>query len=316
MDRRRRWLFLWHDVRNFLRRVVEGAAEANIPFLASGLAFDALLAAIPLALVALSLAGYALQARAAAERMDVAVYLHQLLPSYAPGSGPSPFEPVVQLAMDVVRSRGRLSLVGLPLLVWFATRLFGSLRTALCEVFDTRETGSFLRRKARDAVLVLAAGLLFLINTVLSEGLVAVEPRLGLGFAAFFGAQLLAFVFLLALFLMVFKYVPANRVRWDTALVAAVVCAVGFEIARAALGLYFHAFVRADRLVSDATVGALILLVAWVYYLTFVFLIGAQIAQVYELRRRQAAQRAVLVDRGAPALPSPPRSEIASWRRP
>ena len=28
--------------------------------------------------------------------------------------------------------------------------------------------------------------------------------------------------------------------------------------------------------------------------MTFVFLVGAEIAQVYELRRRQAAQRAVL----------------------
>jgi hypothetical protein len=30
--------------------------------------------------------------------------------------------------------------------------------------------------------------------------------------------------------------------------------------------------------------------------MTFVFLLGGQIAQVYELRRRQAAQRTVLFD--------------------
>jgi len=46
--------------------------------------------------------------------------------------------------------------------------------------------------------------------------------------------------------------------------------------------------------VSDRTLGAIILFVGWVYYMTFVFLIGGQIAQVYELRRRQALQRAVL----------------------
>jgi uncharacterized BrkB/YihY/UPF0761 family membrane protein len=47
-------------------------------------------------------------------------------------------------------------------------------------------------------------------------------------------------------------------------------------------------------MVRNATVGALLLLVVWTYYVTFVFLIGAQIAQVYELRRRQRAQRVLL----------------------
>lgn len=291
-DRRRRWIFLWHDARNFVRRVYEGSLEANVPFLASGLAFDLLLAAIPFGLVILSLFGYVLNARATAARVDLAVYLQHLLPNYGSGAGTNPFEPVLRLAEGVVRSRRSLTLVGLPLFVWFATRLFASLRAALCEVFDTRETRSWLRGKAYDALLVVATGLLFVANTVLSEILLTAEGRHG--FAAFFGAQLLAFAFLVTLFVMIFKYAPAHRVRWDTALVAALVCSVAVEIAKAALSLYFRTFVRPDQLVSDATLGALILLLAWVYYLTFTFLMGAQIAQVYELRRRQAAQRAVL----------------------
>ena len=96
--------------------------------------------------------------------------------------------------------------------------------------------------------------------------------------------------------MIVFKYAPAHRVRWDTALVAALSCAVGVEVAKQVLSFYFQHFVRPDRLVSDATLGALILFVGWVYYMTLVFLIGGQIAQVYELRRRQAAQRALLRD--------------------
>ncbi len=298
-ERRRRWIFRWHDVRNFARRVWEGAAEANIPFLASGLAFDALLATIPFALIALSLGGYVLTARAAAASLDPSEYLRQLLPAYgaagAVGGGAgagNPFEPVLRLAEGVVRSRARLSLVGLPLFVWFATRLFGSLRAALCEVFDTRETRSWLRGKLSDAGLVVATGALFVASTILSEGLAQIEARLG--FVEFFGGQLAAFGFLVVLFVMIFKYAPAHRVRWDTALVAALVCAVAFEVAKAALGIYFRHVLRPDRLVSDATLGALVLLLIWVYYLAFVFLLGAQIGQVYELRRRQAAQRTVL----------------------
>ena len=115
-----------------------------------------------------------------------------------------------------------------------------------------------------------------------------------LAFTEYFAAQLLAFAFLLALFVMIFKYAPAQRIRWDTALVAAVACAIGVDVAKELLGAYLRTFVSPEQLTRNATLGGIILLVAWVYYMTFVFLIGAQIAQVYELRRRQAAQRAVL----------------------
>jgi uncharacterized BrkB/YihY/UPF0761 family membrane protein len=113
-------------------------------------------------------------------------------------------------------------------------------------------------------------------------------------FLEYFAAQLIGFGFLVALFVMVFKYAPAHHVRWDTAVVAGLTCAVFVEVAKQALSLYFQKVVRPDRLVSDATLGAIILFVGWVYYMTVVFLIGGQIAQVYEFRRRQAAQRALL----------------------
>jgi membrane protein len=291
-EKRLRWVFAWHDARNFVRRVWEGAAETNIPFLASGLAFDALLAAIPFGIVVLGLIGYVLSANAAASRLDLTAYLRHLFPSYGARLGSGPFEPVIRLAEDVVRSRGKLSLVGFPLFIFFATRLFGSLRAALCEVFDTRETRSLVRAKLSDAGLVVATGLLIVLNMLLSEG-IALAVR-HLAFIEYFAVQLLAFGFLIALFVMIFKYAPARRIRWDTALVAAVACAVGFDVAKELLGGYFRTFVSPDQLTSNATLGGIILLVGWVYYMTFVFLIGAQIAQVYELRRRQAAQRAVL----------------------
>jgi membrane protein len=291
-ERRLRWVFAWHDARNFVRRVWEGVGEANIPFLASGLAFDLLLAAVPFVIVVLALIGYVLNANAAASRLDLTSYLRHLVPSYGPNLGAGPFEPVIRMAADIVRSRDKLSLFGLPLFVFFATRLFGSLRAALCEVFDTRETRPLLKAKLADAVLVLATGLLIVLNIALSEG-IALAVR-HLVFVEYFAAQLVAFGFLIMLFVMIFEYAPARRIRWDTALVAALACAVGFDLAKELLSLYFRTFVTAERFTGNATLGGIILLVGWVYYMTFVFLIGAQIAQVYELRRRQAAQRAVL----------------------
>lgn len=270
--------------------------ESNVPFLASGLTFDALLAAIPLVLLILSLVGALIQAGAGAHQVPISEYVRGFLPART-RAGPDPFEPILGLLERVVRSRGTLGFLGIPFFVWFSTRLFGSLRAALCEVFDTEETRSWLRGKLTDVALVLITGGLFIANTTLSEGFALIARRnLRFGFVEFFGAQLLAFLFVVILFLVVFRWAPARPIRWDTALVAAVTCGLGFEVAKELLSLYFAELVRPDSLVSDRTLGAVLLFVAWTYYMTLVFLVGGQIAQVFELRRRQAAQRTLLSD--------------------
>ena len=293
LDRAR---FVWHDVRNFVARIIEGAVEANVPFLASGLTFDALLAAIPFVLLGLSIVGYVVNAGADRAQVELQSYLRGLLPAPENPNAPDVFAPVLRFLEGVVRERSRLTVLGIPLFIWFSTRLFGSLRASLCEVFDTEENRSWLRGKVLDVLMVLLGTLLFVVNTVLSEGIevVAGQHPLRLGFVEFFGAQLLAFASVLVLFVVVFRVAPARRVRWDTALVAAVICALGFEVAKYLLGLYFQALARPDTFTSNRTLGAALLFVVWTYYMAFVFLVGGQIAQVYELRRRQRAQRLLL----------------------
>ncbi len=291
LDRAR---FVVHDVRNFIGRVYEGAAEANVPFLASGLTFDALLAAVPFVFLLLSVGGYVLSAEAGRAQVDIDDYLRRFLP--APHAGTDPFAPILRLAERVVNERGTLGLLGVPLFVWFSTRLFGSLRASLNEVFDTEDTRGWWLGKVRDVALVLAVTALFLLNAVLSEGVqwLARFDWAGFEFVPFFAAQLVAFALVVAVFVIVFRSAPAHPVRGDTALVAALVCAVGFEVAKTLLGLYIDTLVRPDRLIRDATIAAVLLFVVWTYYMSFVFLIGGQIAQVYELRRRQAQQRLLL----------------------
>ena len=293
-----RWLFAWRDVRSFIRRVYEAAAEDNVPFLASGLTFDALLAAIPLVLLALALLGQFLSMRAGAAQVEIGDYIRRFLPSYGKGEA-DPFLPVVLLLENVVKKRGTLGLVGIPLFIWFSTRLFGSLRHALNEVFDTETGRPILQNKLIDIGLVVASLLLFVLNTAMTDGidlLAITMKRFGFSFVGFFAAQLVGFFSIVVLFVMVFRFLPSRGIWWRTAVFAAVLCTVGFEIAKQILAWYFQHFVNPQRLTTDATIGGALVFVGWTYYMTFVFLIGGEIAQVYQLRRRQAVQRALLSD--------------------
>ena len=285
--------YFWHDVRNFIRRVGEGAEESRIPFLASGLAFDALLAAIPFVLLVLSVVAWVLQRGAFKAQVEVHDYIMRFLP--ADKASQAAFEPVIQLIEKVVKGRGRLELVAIPLFVWFATRLYTSLRASLCEIFDVEESRRWIQGKLVDVELVALTTVLFVGSTLLTEGVsLLARTRIGFGFSTYFGAEIVAFGAVLVLFVIIFRLAPATPVKWDTALLAALVCSLGFEVSKQALSVYFENMMHPEALVRNATVGAILLLVIWTYYVTFVFLIGAQIAQVYELRRRQAAQRVLL----------------------
>ena len=106
--------------------------------------------------------------------------------------------------------------------------------------------------------------------------------------------MLSAFSFGVVLFFVVYMLAPSRRVRWDTAFIAAVVASLAFEVAKKLYGLYLAQFATMDRLVSNANAIALGLLVFWIYYTACVFLVGGEVAETYDLARRQREQRAIL----------------------
>lgn len=264
-----------------------GAYEDDILFLGSALAFDALLALVPFVLLLLAALGYFVQAGEEAATGDVIALLDQFLPKRATG-GEGPIRRAEGLIAGVVASRGQLSVVGIPLFLYFATRLFGTARAALNEVFDTHETRPFFYGKAVDLALVLVTVVLFVANAFFSLWF-ADDPWIG-RFVIGLGTYGLGVV----LFFVVYKAAPTRTMAWDTAVVAAAVAALGFEIAKKLYSLYLTEFLTIDRLISNQNAIAVLLLVVWVYAMAVVFLIGSEVAETYDLMRRQREQREVL----------------------
>jgi membrane protein len=242
---------------------------------------------------------------------DPLYLFHRFLPPHGSGEGDR-FAVVERILAGITERRGELSLYAAPAFIWFSTRLFAGIRTSLNDVFDVSARPStrrwnfvvvFLAAKARDAMMVVLTLSLFLANTVLSAALAILEAR-GSRLAPEFGflvttagrlsGELLAFAFAISLFFVTYKYASLRRLPWRTALLASVFTAVAFEIAKRLFGVYLANFADADGLGGDATVGALVLFVLWVYYTAIVFLLGAVVAETWELRKMLRMQRAVL----------------------
>ena len=295
--------------------MLQAADESNVPFLASALTFDALLAAIPFVLLLLVALSLLVQYLAGGPEVGPTYLFHTFLPPHSPTES-DPFVVVERLFTSIVQNRGQLSLVAIPTFIWFSTRLFAGIRTALNDIFDVtlrpvRRRGGFvmayLRAKGRDAGMVVACMLLVLANTALTTGFTYLQSRgtavveRELPALSFFVSaagrwlgEALTLLFSVALFFIVYKYASIRRLPWRTALLASVFTAVGFEIAKRLFAFYLANFASIRAAAGDANIGALVLFILWIYYTAIVFLLGGVVAETWELRKMQRRQRAIL----------------------
>jgi len=271
----------WHrTVPGVVRRTLEAAYEDNIPFLAGALSFDILLTAIPFVGLVLAVVGYLAQYQLAIHQINVHELLERFLPESS-GGETGQFGFIERALGDLVARRGHITLLAAPLFLWFSTRMFGGLRAALNEVFDTEENRSWPIAKLTDLAMVAVAGALFLANAFASTG------------RGIF-AWLASLVFSTLLFFMIFKFLPSRRIYWRTSVVASLFCAVAFEIAKRLYALYVARFVTFDRVASDANLIGFLLFVLWIYYTAYMFLLGGEVAETYDLMRMRRLQRVQL----------------------
>lgn len=244
-----------------------------------------------------------------APSMDTMVLFHRFLPPH--NLQPDPFSLIEKLLAGITEKRGQLSLYAAPAFLWFSTRLFAGIRTSLNDIFDVSLRPErhrafvvvYLQAKLRDAIMVIGTVFLFLTNTLLTTGLAIAQargaetiPQLGF-FVSTVGrllTEVLAFAFSVSLFYITYRYASVRRLPWRTALLASIFTAVLFEAAKRLYALYLANFASFQALGGDANLGAMALFIIWVYYTAIVFLLGAVVAETWELRAMQERQRAIL----------------------
>ena len=287
-------------VRDYLKRIWDNAAEDNVLFLAGGIAFNILIAAIPFILLLVSGLVYLLPA---VTDLTPAVALHEFVNRLLPVDSQSAGPWVHNMIDDILRTRTSVPIWSALLFAWLSTRLFGSLRTALADVFDIENERSIIRGKIFDFQITLVSTILFVASTLVTTYIALATTR-GLSALQHSGlrqdvmsdleywiAHTLAFLFITMMFFGLYKYLPVRKVRTRTALLAAVFSGLLFEIAKYVFRLVIGGL--NPQSIYSGTIAALVIVVVWVYYAALIFLIGGEVGQVYELRRTRRLQREV-----------------------
>ena len=287
----------WEAFRDFVRRVYVKADQDGIFFMSGAIAFNLVVAVVPLMLAILGITGVVLQNRVEDPSKLLADYIFQALPPAG-----EEFQSFVQdeIVGKLLNNSGRFIGFGLLILVWVSTRLVGTLRFVLREVFDIGEDRNIIKGKWFDIQMVIIAGMLFAINAGVTV-IINIVTRtgtelLGVHPAAWLEKYLLSAVAALSIwvmFVLIYRYLPFRRIHWRTALVGATFTTVMFELLKRLFAWY-----ALNVAVYGSTYGNflnLVILVFWMYYIALAFVLGGEVGQVYALRRIRKRQKERLV---------------------
>lgn len=268
---------------DYVTRVWNHCAEDDVLFLASGISFDLLLAIVPFALLVISGLGYFLNQSPAAAITEVNSIVSRFLPAQGGGAA----GPLQRMLGDVISTRGSAGLVGAITFIWFSTRLFASLRSALDRVFGFfHARRGIVAGKFLDIRVTVYATLLIVAWTMVSA-YVAFGRATARGGALtrieLVAGRVFAVLVLVYTFWSLYRHLPSRKVRRRTALVAALFTTTLFEIARWLFAIYVHALDPGSLYTN--TLRAIVVVMFWIYYAGIIFTLGGEVGRVYELRR-------------------------------
>lgn len=281
----------WSVTRVFLGQVWKSLGDDDVMFLASGVSFNLLLAVVPFVLLLVSVSIFFL-GNTPDGAADVALgFLDRLLPSQSWTDG----DQIRETVRDIARVSGSVTVYSSIGFLWFSTRVFSSMRSVFLKTFDVPNERGILHGKAFDiwcsflaAVGITAYGALTAYLLAATTRGAHVLTQLGvresvMGPLEYLFGRVVAFALVVLLCFAAYRLVPNRPIPSRTAWVGSLITSLLFELARIGFGYYVERFSPSS--LYTGTIATLVVVTLWTYYASLIFIIGAEVAQVVELRR-------------------------------
>lgn len=253
------------------------------PFqLAAALSYYTLFSLAPLLIVVIAVAGFAFGHDAAQERIA------ETLQGLVGVASAQAIQGIVQNASRRPETGLLSSVVGISVLLIGAGGVVGQLQTSLNTIWGVaakpgQAISTFLRQRFASFAMILGIGFLLVVSLAASAILTTFTQFAGqwLGTNALLAHGLdviISFVFVTALFAMIYKFLPDVRIEWRDVGVGAALTSLLFTIGKILIGLYLG---TSGVTSAYGAAGSLITVLLWVYYSSLIFFLGAEFTQVY-----------------------------------
>jgi membrane protein len=261
----------WWDI---LLRVKDDLSRTNVSLIAAGLAFYAFLA-IPSALTALvALYGLAFDPSAVGKQIDA---MSAIMPADA-------IRIVSTILTSITTSSGsKLSValgISVLLALWSARSGTASLMTALNMAYEEEEKRGFIRFNVHAFVLTLFATIFALLALALVAVLPVVIDLLPLGSYGKLVASVVRWPVLVLLLVAslsaIYRFAPSReQARWRWVSWGATVATMLWLVGSILFSLYVSTIAAYDK--TYGSLGAVVVLLMWLYVTCYVILLGAEL---------------------------------------
>ena len=272
-------------------RTVREMGADDATHMAAGVAYYSMLSLFPLVVGLISLLGMVLDA----DNLEGEFF--GFLQNWLPGSREL-LEANINAAGNIRGVLGAASFIGL---FWSASLLFGAISRAVNRAWDIHRDRPFYIDKPRHIIMAVSVAPLFLMSFVTTAALQILGnvdfPLIGrIAFLDNDGINLLTrplpFVFSLAIFLLIYKFIPNTRTYWRYIWPGALLAAVLFEISKSVFVFYLDNFASFAQLYGS--LASIIVLLFWTYVSGLILIAGAEFSSEYE-RMRAGVERGQLI---------------------
>lgn len=269
----------------YIRGITRKAIEIDILLLASGLAFNGILAMLPLLLLTASAIGTFLNSSSLGLQQ-----LNEVLSAVFP---PEPFalrikDSIMSMISGIVAYRRSLGVVGVIILVWSATSLFDALRSTLHRIYALKRTKGLIASFIHDVGFVLVAFVLFLASNFaiwafsvvdrMSRTVPALSSLTVHGLNKFIPTTIVI-VLTALMFYIVFRYMADSKPPKTAAMISTITTTVIWVVSGKMFAVYLSNFSSIGSIYGPYAF--FLVLLFWIYYSSVIFILGGITGQVY-----------------------------------
>lgn len=254
----------------------------------AALAFYSVFSIAPVLVVVIAIAGAAFGADTV--RGEIVRQFGDLM-----GPGAAGAIETLLLAAAKREGSGIANALGIATLLLGTTAVFVQLQEALNRIWDVAPRpgsmiGSLLRKRFVSLTLVMGIGFLLLVSLALSAAISAAQgyltQRLPLPLAIVSAANnVLGFLVVALVIALIYRVLPDARVEWSDVALGSVMTSALISLGKWLIGFYLG---RTSVVTPYGAAGSFVLILLWVYYVSWILLFGAELTRAHARIYRSA----------------------------
>jgi membrane protein len=276
---------IWYFVRDFYLRTFD---EDNCATLAASVSFYTILSFLPLVILAISVASFFVASSESATES-----IQSFITDALPGVTIQAFD----MFSGTLAQKTVFGIVGLAGLIWASMRIFSVLEHAMNRIWRPKRQRSYWESRFI-SLISIPLMTVFLLLSISATGLLSVAKRTAIPLLDFTLDDLpglavalthaLPVLISTVLFLSIYYFLPKKWNHFRYALFGAVFAGVLWELAKWLFDYYIKHFSHLQTVYGSFT--SLAILFLWIYYSSFLVLLGAEVGSFLEQKKKEPPQ--------------------------